>query len=307
MIWLVIVFGIITLVVVLILLAPISMVVNTDRNLYQAGVNKVAVVKIDPRHGTVKLRLPFYSIDLLAKNKKTEQRQKTKKPRKSGKSGVSRIGIKKPWGLLKELWQTFKVRRFHLNMDTGDYTVNARLYPLFMLMSGGVAHWQTNFRGRFSLQLHIENRLIRWIKPMVKHIIFKKKRIINKTYKAMEMNFEELLGKITDFIQSEAKTDTVIGEQFKLGEFTCVPVIKVGIGFGSGGGTGDAPKAGKGGGGGAGAGMGIEPIGFLVTREDQISFMDVGKSKGLSAAFEKVPDLFEKFMKKTPKKAAEPV
>lgn len=115
----------------------------------------------------------------------------------------------------------------------------------------------------------------------------------------MEMNFEELLNKITDFIKSEAKTDTVIGEQFKLGEFTCVPVIKVGIGFGSGGGTGDAPKTGKGGGGGAGAGMGIEPIGFLVTRGDQISFMEVGKSKGLSAAFEKVPELLEKFMKKS--------
>lgn len=123
----------------------------------------------------------------------------------------------------------------------------------------------------------------------------------------MEMNFEELLSKITDFIQSEAKTDTVIGEQFKLGEFTCVPVIKVGIGFGSGGGTGDAPKTGKGGGGGAGAGMGIEPIGFLVTREDQISFMDVGKSKGLSAAFEKVPDLFEKFMQKSAADKADPV
>ena len=122
----------------------------------------------------------------------------------------------------------------------------------------------------------------------------------------MEMNFEELLSKITDFIQSEAKTDTVIGEQFKLGEFTCVPVIKVGIGFGSGGGTGDAPKTGKGRGGGAGAGMGIEPIGFLVTREDQISLMDVGKSKGLSAAFEKVPDLFEKFMGKSPEKETEP-
>lgn len=113
------------------------------------------------------------------------------------------------------------------------------------------------------------------------------------------MNFEELLSKITDFIKSEAKTDTVIGEQFTLGEFTCVPVIKLGIGFGSGGGTGDAPKTGKGEGGGAGAGMGIEPIGFLVTRGDQISFMDVGKSKGLSAAFEKVPELLEKLMKKS--------
>ena len=52
----------------------------------------------------------------------------------------------------------------------------------------------------------------------------------------MEVHFEELLGQITDFIKSESKTETVVGEQFDLGEFKCVPVIKVGLGFGSGGG-----------------------------------------------------------------------
>jgi len=115
----------------------------------------------------------------------------------------------------------------------------------------------------------------------------------------MEMKFEELLGKITDFIQSEAKTETVIGNQFELGAFTCVPVMKVGLGFGSGGGAGNDPKAGKGQGGGAGAGMGLEPIGFLVTKDDQISFIEVGKSKGLSAAFEQVPDLLAKMLDKS--------
>ena len=114
----------------------------------------------------------------------------------------------------------------------------------------------------------------------------------------MEPNFEEQLEKITDFMKSEANTKTVIGDQFELGEFTCVPVIRVGLGFGSGGGTGDSPKTGKGGGGGAGAGMGIEPIGFLVTREDQISFVNSSKSGGLAAAFEKVPELIDKMVNK---------
>ena len=113
----------------------------------------------------------------------------------------------------------------------------------------------------------------------------------------MEMHFDELLGKITDFIKSETKTETVIGESFKLGEFECVPVIRVGVGFGSGGGGGNAPKNTQGEGGGAGAGLGIEPIGFLVTRKDEISFLGVNKSsKGIAAAFEKVPDLVDKII-----------
>jgi uncharacterized spore protein YtfJ len=112
----------------------------------------------------------------------------------------------------------------------------------------------------------------------------------------MELHFEELLEKITDFMKTEANTDTVIGKEFELGEFKCVPVIKVGMGFGSGGGEGIENKGKKGEGMGAGAGMGIEPIGFLVTRGDEISFLEAGKTHGLAAAFEKVPDLIEKLV-----------
>jgi uncharacterized spore protein YtfJ len=112
----------------------------------------------------------------------------------------------------------------------------------------------------------------------------------------MEMNFETMLQRLTEFIQKEAKTETVVGESFQLGEFSCVPVIRLGVGFGSGGGSGDAPKNGKGEGGGAGAGLGIDPIGFLVTKGDQISFVSTQQNKGLSAIFEKVPELIEKLM-----------
>ena len=65
--------------------------------------------------------------------------------------------------------------------------------------------------------------------------------ITKKLYK-MEMKLEEMLNKVIDQLQSVAKTETVIGESFKLGEFECVPVIKIGMGFGSGGGGGETKK-----------------------------------------------------------------
>lgn len=112
------------------------------------------------------------------------------------------------------------------------------------------------------------------------------------------MNFETLLQRLTEFIQKEAKTETVIGESFTLGEFTCVPVVRVGMGFGSGGGEGDSVKTGKGHGGGAGGGIGIDPIGFLVTKGGEISFISTHQSRTLSGIFDKVPDLIKKFMEK---------
>ena len=125
----------------------------------------------------------------------------------------------------------------------------------------------------------------------------------------MNMNFEEMLGKVTELLHSEAQSKTVIGEQFTLGEFTCVPVVKLGLGFGSGGGEGEDSKKVKGGGGGSGGALGIAPVGFLVSRAGEISFLSTEKSKGLSQVFEKVPDLIEKFMEQqvAKKQKEEPV
>lgn len=120
----------------------------------------------------------------------------------------------------------------------------------------------------------------------------------------MNMNFEQLLEQVTRFLQSEARTETVIGEAFQLGEFSCIPVIRVGLGFGTGGGEGEEQKGAHGSGGGAGGGIGMEPIGFLVSRADQISFISTKSHRGLSAAFEKVPDLIEKFMDQKKAEAA---
>ena len=110
-------------------------------------------------------------------------------------------------------------------------------------------------------------------------------------------------------MKTEAKTETVIGQSFQLGEFSCVPVIKFGMGLGYGGGEGHGDAVGKGKGegtgGGAGGGIGVEPIGFLTTRGDQISFIPTRANKGLSAVFEKVPDLLEKMMDKKKTQKAE--
>ena len=112
----------------------------------------------------------------------------------------------------------------------------------------------------------------------------------------MTMQFDDLLVKVTDFIKTEAKTETVVGQQFQLGEFSCVPVIKVSMGFGSGAGEGEEMKKSHGEGGVAGAGVTVDPIGFLVVRGENISFLAAGKTKGLAAAFEKLPEMVERYM-----------
>ncbi|WP_138993133.1 GerW family sporulation protein [Larkinella sp. C7] len=114
----------------------------------------------------------------------------------------------------------------------------------------------------------------------------------------METSLNEVLNKVTEFLRTESKTETVVGQVFQLGSYSCVPVIRIGMGFGFGGGEGEDKKQGHGEGKGAGAGMGIEPIGFLVTQGDQIQFIATRQSKGLGEVFEKMPDILEKFLNK---------
>ncbi len=111
----------------------------------------------------------------------------------------------------------------------------------------------------------------------------------------MEIRVDELLDKVSGHVKSIANTDTILGDEFTLGEYTCRPVIKVGTGFGSGTGTGDDPKRKVSGtGGGAAAGIGVTPVGFLVAKGDEISFIPSDRKAGLSTLLEKVPDLVEK-------------
>lgn len=117
-------------------------------------------------------------------------------------------------------------------------------------------------------------------------------------------NLTEVLGKVTEFLKSEAKTETIIGTQFTLGEFTCVPVMSIGMGFGGGGGEGkgaakgNSQAEGEGIGAGGGAGLGMGPVGFLVSKGSDIQFIPTRSSRGVAAAFEKLPDLLEKFLAK---------
>ncbi|MDX1684993.1 MAG: spore germination protein GerW family protein [Saprospiraceae bacterium] len=111
----------------------------------------------------------------------------------------------------------------------------------------------------------------------------------------MEVKFKELLDEIIHFMETEATTKTVVGESFKLGQFDCVPVIRVGMGFGSGGGERDVAKNEHDEGMGAGAGMGVEPIGFLVTKGEDIQFISSKQNSGLAMAFEKAPELLQKY------------
>ena len=63
----------------------------------------------------------------------------------------------------------------------------------------------------------------------------------------------EIIGKLMEEFKTVAKTETILGQEIKVGEFTLIPVSKISLGVGAGGGKGTGKqKEDEGGGGGGG-------------------------------------------------------
>jgi len=81
---------------------------------------------------------------------------------------------------------------------------------------------------------------------------------------------------------------------------TIIPISKVSFGFVSGGGEYDFKKSdinadSKPFAGGASAGVSIQPVGFVIVKEDSINMMDVGNKNLYDSAFEAIPNIISQF------------
>ena len=130
--------------VVALLFAPIQLYVNTDTSEYYIRVVGLAKASLEPdnrellrvRLKTLFFEHSFYPLRKKMMKKGKPAKQKTKRKRK--------IRFKNFVRLLR----SFEVRRFLLDIDTGDYVFNAKMYPIFMLLNRYVASFHINFQGR---------------------------------------------------------------------------------------------------------------------------------------------------------------
>jgi uncharacterized spore protein YtfJ len=107
----------------------------------------------------------------------------------------------------------------------------------------------------------------------------------------------EIIGKLMDELKSVARTETILGQEIKVGEFTLIPISRISLGVGAGGCQGkDNQKEGEGGGG--GGGVMITPIAFIVIKGEEISFHGIKRGGAMDGLFEHLPDLTEKILAK---------
>jgi len=147
------------------LFVPIILFIDTDTKEYYIQLKGLAKANIEADEEKllrIKLRtffrnFYFYPLQKTGITKKKKNSKSTKK--KQGKKMSLRQGL--------SLLGSFKVKRFLLDIDTGNCIQNAKLYPVFELINYRIGGFKVNFIGRNRFALHMQNRPINILKSFI--------------------------------------------------------------------------------------------------------------------------------------------
>ena len=162
MLWVILILLLLAIVIYL-LFARISLVIDTSTNRYFLKLQGICVINAERDEAeTLKIRLNFFyfNFNFYPFRRDNKKIIKTKKENKKSRFPLT---FKQAY----RLFQSFKIKRFYLDLDTGDCITNAKLYPLFALLNYKRGHFNINFNGRNKLVLHIQNRPIYIIKSFI--------------------------------------------------------------------------------------------------------------------------------------------
>ena len=168
--WWMLLIGLFVLVILLVLWMPLRLYINSDVGRYEVSWGRLAWInlhiggeELTGQWGVLGWRREFDLIRELAK--RSQPAAKKPSPSRSAKAPKRRIN-RLPLRLLR-IARSFRVRSFHLDMDTGDVVQNAYLYPVLAAIEHRGPDVHVNYDGRVSVHLWMENRLIRMVRAFL--------------------------------------------------------------------------------------------------------------------------------------------
>lgn len=139
---------------------PIQVEVDTEQQVYRAGWRGIISVWGIPEEKRWRwfYRVFFWEREWIAAANqpgKETAPQKTKKPAAKKKRNFS-------WSqgklLMCEIFRAIRLERLRIDWDTGDFILNAWLYPVFRVASGGQRYLNINFKGEQILAFRLFTR-----------------------------------------------------------------------------------------------------------------------------------------------------
>lgn len=166
MIWYILI-SLLSVTLLWILLGPVIIYLNTDRNKYYVtlpGIFKAAWVSAgDLFHirGWI-FFIPFKINPFKRRKKKNKEKSILPGKKKPGR----RFGSVR---MLKGAISSFRIRRLILDIDTDDFSLNAWLVPVFSLVRSENIRMRVNFEGNAFLQLDLRTRISTILIQLIKN------------------------------------------------------------------------------------------------------------------------------------------
>lgn len=138
------------------------MVLDTNNEQYYVqmkGIARADVIKDKKEIFIVRLKLFFFKFYIHPLKAK-----KGKKPGTLNAVKVDKKTKKLSFRTVIRIMRSFKVKKFYINIDSGDCITNSKLYPVFSFLNYRFGGFHINFIGQNALVLVVENRPIRIIK-----------------------------------------------------------------------------------------------------------------------------------------------
>lgn len=134
-----------------ILLMPVILYTNTDRNRYLLTLPGIFRAVVVPDDGLFHIRGWIFFIPFKFNPFVQWKRKEKRKPRKKKKSTWRSGNIRTMRGALR----AFRIRRLEADIDTDDFTMNAWLVPVFTAVNEENISLRVNFEGHQSLLLDL--------------------------------------------------------------------------------------------------------------------------------------------------------
>jgi len=149
-----------------ILLVPVIIYTNTDRNRYLLTLPGIFRAVVVPHEGLFRIRgwvffIPFKFNPFEQKKKKAEKKiPKKKKKKRLWKSGR--------FSTMKGALRAFRIKRLEADIDTDDFNLNAWLIPVFSAVNQENVRLRVNFEGNQSLLLDLRVTLGAFLWSIIK-------------------------------------------------------------------------------------------------------------------------------------------
>lgn len=169
MIWIYIILLILLSLLMWLLLAPLYIRINTQQNIYNAGLKGIVKISIIPDEDEIiylRLKLFFYYTNIYPLKPKEAKREKKEKPKmkaqKKKKKGSKISLFKLVYKLVVNVLGSFKVKILAINIDTDDVITNAYLIPIFVgINTKKNINFTVNYQGDISAEFDVQNNIFR--------------------------------------------------------------------------------------------------------------------------------------------------